>query len=449
MVIAAPHGRSGKTTVTLGLAAAFAGRGLSVQPFKKGPDYIDPSWLTAAAARPCRALDPFFMPTADDLRRAFCRGASKALSLIEGNHGLYDSSLADDDNGAGSTAALARTLSSPILLVVSAARMGRSAAAMVLGYQQFEPDTPIAGAVLNHVARGRHEEKLRTAIEQYCGIPVLGALPADPGLAIPDRHLGLLPAGEDERHVPAIEACRAAVEQHCNLDAILAIAQRAPALSSPASPPPVPSGQATKRRIAVFRDRAFSFYYHENLEALTEAGAELRYVDALHDEALPAADLLYIGGGFPEVFMEALSANVALRNQVAAAARAGMPIYAECGGLMYLSRGIRWGRRRAEMAGVLPVSVEVMDKPQGHGYVMAEVSEANPFFQRGEMLRGHEFHNSRIAGIGDDLALAYSLRRGQGITGRRDAIVYRNVLASYTHLHIAGAPAWAAALTGV
>ncbi len=447
LVIAAPHGRSGKTTFTLGLAAALAARGLVVQPFKKGPDYIDPSWLSAAAGRPCRNLDPFFMPTPAALRAAFLKGASPDVSLIEGNHGLYDSASGEDTgaDGAGSTAALARLLAAPVLLVVSAARMGRSIAALVLGYQQFEPATRIAGVILNHVSQGRHEDKLRQAVERHCGIPVLGALPADAALTIPDRHLGLLPRVEDERHVPAIQACCTAVAQGCDLDAILALARSAPVLDG-IEPTAQAETRSSGRRIAIFRDRAFSFYYHENLEALVETGAQLLTVDALHDKDLPPADLLYIGGGFPEVFMEALSANVGLRHAVRSAAAAGMPIYAECGGLMYLSRFVRWGRRHAEMAGVLPMDVEVVDKPQGHGYVLAEVTEQNPFFSLGARLRGHEFHHSRIVAVPADLTLAYTLKRGHGIADARDGFVYRNVLASYTHLHVAGAPTWPTAL---
>lgn len=235
LVIAAPQGRSGKTTVSLGLCAAFASRGQAVQPFKKGPDYIDPSWLSEAAGRPCRNLDPFFMPSVRALTQALREGilASQAhgapggevLCLIEGNHGLFDSL---DDDGSGSTAALARTLAAPILLVVNAARMGRTVAALVHGCLTFEPGTPIAGVILNNVARGRHEAKLRQAIEQHCGTPVLGALPRDEAVSIPDRHLGLVPRGEDERLAPAIIACRLAAERYLDLDSILATARTAP-----------------------------------------------------------------------------------------------------------------------------------------------------------------------------------------------------------------------------
>lgn len=358
-----------------------------------------------------------------------------------------------DDESYGSTAAVARALAAPILLVVNAARMGRTAAAIVHGCQTFEPGTPIAGVILNNVARGRHEEKLRAAIEGRCGIPVLGALPRDEALSIPDRHLGLVPRGEDAGLLPALAACRAAAERHLDLDAILEIARSARPLHTAYSVShttqyAVCSTQYTVR-LAVFRDRAFTFYYPENLEALEAAGAELIFVDAFRDTALPDVQALYIGGGFPEMFMEELSANVSLRASVRAAAEAGLPIYAECGGLMYLARRIIWGERSAEMAGVLPCDVEMTGRPQGHGYVEAAVDADNPFFPVGVVLRGHEFHNSLLRtaySVGDGAATAYRLNRGNGIGGGRDGLVWRNVLASYTHLHAAGAPGWAKGL---
>ncbi|GAB4529041.1 MAG: hydrogenobyrinic acid a,c-diamide synthase (glutamine-hydrolyzing) [Anaerolineae bacterium] len=455
LVIAAPQGRSGKTTLALGLCAALAARGLIVQPFKKGPDYIDPSWLTEAAGRACRTLDPFFLVSAQGVRRAFLKGAGGAdISLIEGNHGLYDSL---DDEGTGSTAAVARWLQSPVIFVVNAARMSRSVAALVRGYQTFEPDTPIAAVILNNVAPGahasepgRHQRKLRNAIERHCHIPVVGALPRSNDLSIPDRHLGLIPRAEDDALIPALEACRSAVERYVDLDTVLDIAWTAVPILCPGDPPggtdPHPSTPSLRQptvRIGIIRDRVFSFYYPENLEALVDAGAELVYINALHDSGLPHIDALYIGGGFPEMFMEELSANWRLRRDIQSAARDGLPIYAECGGLMYLARRIIWGGRSAEMAGVLPCDVEMTDRPQGHGYVMAEVVGDNPFLSPGTLLRGHEFHNSRLINCQDDLFTAFRLRRGNGLGGGRDGLVYRNVLASYTHLHAAGSPGWA------
>jgi cobyrinic acid a,c-diamide synthase len=390
---------------------------------------------------------------------AFRRGARDAdVSLIEGNHGLYDSF---DDEGTGSTAAVARWLGAPVVLVINAARMSRSAAALVSGYQAFEPDTHIAAVVLNNVAPdtssygkpSRHERKLRDAIEHYCHIPVVGAIPRSDLLTIPDRHLGLVPRAEDDALVPAIEACRDAVERHVNLDAVLSIARAASPVPRGEKLPEETSVQAdgcvlrpAPARIGVIRDRVFTFYYPENLEALVDAGAELVFFDALRDASLPSVDALYIGGGFPEMFMEELSANRRLRRDIQSAARSGLSIYAECGGLMYLARRIVWKRRSAEMIGVLPCDVEMTDRPQGHGYVIAEVAGSNPFLSPGTVIRGHEFHNSRIVNWRGELPIAYRLTRGSGLGGGRDGLVYRNVLASFTHLHAAGSPGWAEGL---
>ncbi len=451
LVIAAPQGHSGKTTVTLGLCAAFKARGLAVQPYKKGPDYIDPSWLSEAAGRPCRSLDPFFYEQSESLLQAFARSAQKAdLSLIEGNHGLFDSF---DETGIGSTAAVARTLNAPILLVVNATRIGRSIAAIVHGCQTFEPETNIAGVVLNNVAHGRHEVRMRTAIEDYCHIPVIGAIPRDERLTIPDRHLGLIPRAEEDALLSAISTCQQAVEKYMNLGMVLRMAQLA-------SPLPVFINSCNSQlneldshpKIGIMRDKAFTFYYPENLEALEDAGAELTFINALNDVNLPPLDALYIGGGFPEIFMDELSANVSLRESVRHAIENGLPIYAECGGMMYLSRRIVWGERSAEMVGVLPCEIEMTDRPQGHGYVAAQVDEQNPFFSKGATLRGHEFHNSRLVSVTvnenekQPLRTAYKILRGKGLGNGRDGIMVHNVLASYTHLHAGGSVEWAKSL---
>ena len=450
LVIAAPQGRSGKTTATLGLCAAFKAQSIAVQPYKKGPDYIDPSWLSEAAGLPCRTLDPFFYEQPEALLRAFVHSAQKAdLSLIEGNHGLFDSF---DETGVGSTAAVARTLDAPILLVLNAARIGRSAAAIVHGCQTFEPGTSIAGVVLNNVAHGRHEARIRQAIESHCHIPVLGAIPRNEKLTIPDRHLGLIPRAEEDAHLSAITACQDAIERYLDLDAVLEIARSAsPLLVDSESQNSDLTAHFPRPRIGILRDRAFTFYYPENLEALEDAGAELIFIDTFSDTELPPVDALYIGGGFPEMFMEELSLNTALRAAIHTAVKNDLPVYAECGGLMYLSQRIVWGDKSAEMVGALPCEVEMTAKPQGHGYVIAQVEAENPFFTPGTLLRGHEFHNSRLNpvslnGSNNTLPTAYRLSRGNGLGDGRDGIIYRNVLASYTHLHSGGATDWAKGL---
>lgn len=457
VVIAAPQGRSGKTTVSIGISAALTARGLAVQPFKKGPDYIDPSWLSEACERSCRSLDPFFysegtLPSFTKLQHAFILGARGSdLSLIEGNHGLFDSSL--DDEGAFSTAAVARLVQAPILLVVNTARMTRSIAAMVNGYQTFEPGTNIAGVVLNNTANSRHEARLRDAVERYCKIPVLGALPRSDSLIIPDRHLGLVPRGEAQGSVQVIENCLKAAEDYLDLDAILDIARSAENLPEFTEEAHQETSQVeVPVTIGVIRDQSFSFYYPENFEALEAAGARLIFLDALQDLHLPHIDAMYIGGGFPEIFMEQLENNTSLRSEIRTAVEDGLPVYAECGGLMYLARSIQWKGRTAEMVGILPFAVEMTERPQGHGYVLAEVAEPDKggsdgsFLPPKAVIRGHEFHHSRLVNWDGQLPAEYHLKRGTGLGKSRDGLRYKNVLASYTHLHAGGSPDWAPAL---
>lgn len=439
LLISAPHGRSGKTTVCLGLAAALAARGVRVQAFKKGPDYIDPGWLADAAGRPCRNLD-LFLTAPDTLLAGFVRAATSAdLALIEGAHGLYDGL---DHAGTNSTAHVAKLLGAPVVLVIDASRMTHSVAPLVRGFQGFDPDVAVAGVILNQVANPRHRAKLADALG-HAGVRLVGALPRDAALAIPDRHLGLVPRGEDDRLLPVLEGLRAAAEAFLDIDALLEIARAAPPLGAPVAPE-MP-GPRPGVRVGVARDRAFSFYYADNLEALERAGADLVPVDTLGDRSLPAVDALYLGGGFPEVFLEALEANRGLRQEIRAAASDGLPIYSECGGLMYLARSVTWKGRSVPMVGVLPCHVEMTERPQGHGYVRARVTGPNPYFPVGTELRGHEFHYSRVAEL-DRVDFAYRLSPGRGVRAGEDGVVVGNVLAAYTHLHASSVGGWADAI---
>lgn len=437
VVIGAPQGRSGKTTISVGLCAVLKERGLVVQPFKKGPDYIDPSWLTAAANRNCRNLDTTLMGE-DNLVTSFkraCHGTH--IAVVEGAMGLYDSV---DAEGRGSTAYLARLLHAPVILVVNTTRTNRSIAATVMGYQNFEPDTNIAGVILNNVAGSRHESKIRTAVAQHCGIPVLGSIPGDRDFTITQRHLGIIPYGELEEPTSIIRRMSHRFEQCLDLDGILRIVRSTnkryqARLKSEKRKPAVV-------RIGVIYDRVFNFYYPENLEALSLAGAELVYIDSLQESKLPDVDGLYIGGGFPELFLKELEANSGLRRDIAYAIEHGLPVYAECAGLMYLCRSIEWQGERHEMVGVIPGDVELCQRPQGHGYVTVNVSNSNPLFPVGTTMYGHEFHYSKFKAL-KSLKFAYQVRRGHGIDGKVDAVLYKNVFAAYTHLHALGTPRWA------
>jgi len=443
IVVAAPRGRSGKTAVSVGLCAAFRRRGLRVQPFKRGPDFIDPSWLSAAAGCPCRNLDVYLMGE-EQVRARFaegCRGVD--LALVEGAMGLFDGL---NHKGLGSTAHVARLLRSPVILVVDTSRMTRSVAALVQGYASFDPYLRLAGVVLNNVAGARHEARLRQALAQYTDVPVLGAIPRRKSLAITQRHLGLVPRQEHRDQETVLDSFCQAVLDYLDIDAVRAIAEAAPSLPGTSASLPSPSEQgvplAERPTIGVAFDAAFSFYYPSNLEALVAAGADLVGINTLEDDALPAVDALYLGGGFPEMFMSELEANEALRDAIRVQAQAGLPIYAECGGLMYLAESIRWGTRFAEMTGVLPVQVEVTDRPQGHGYVRLRALPDNPWFRNREVVRGHEFHHSRLASAGR-AQFGYRVERGSGIDGAHEGLVQGRVLASYAHLHVASVPTWA------
>ena len=440
LLISSPQGHSGKTIVTVGLCKLFSQRGFSIQPFKKGPDYIDPSWLTLAAGRSCRNLDPFLIPE-DKLIRSFRRSYKEAnLAIVEGAMGLYDGL-----DSYGTTADIARLLQIPVLLVVNTSRMTGSIAAMVKGYQLFQTDIKIAGVILNYVSGRRHEEKLKDAVERHCRIPVVGSIHRDPDLLIAERHLGLIPSLESQEATSIVERIARKLESYLDLDLILSISKE----FRSTHPVPLPSeggreerkNPLIKAKIGVMRDRAFNFYYPENLEALEEDGAQLTFINSFADR-LPEIDGLYFGGGFPEFFLEDLEKNKELRSDIAKAVEEGLPVYAECAGLMYLCRSIRWKGRSYEMVGIIPAEVELSEKPEGHGYVMAEVVKENPFFPIGLTLRGHEFHHSRLPNPGD-LRLAYRIKRGQGVRNQQDGIVYKNLFASYVHLHALGTPEWA------
>ena len=440
IVVSAPHRSSGKSTVTTGLCAALGRRGVPVQPFKKGPDFIDPMWLSAAAGRQCRTLD-FFMMGSERITGTFGRyGRGDGVNLIECNHGLHDGI---DVEGSDSSAALAKLLAAPVLLVVNARRMSRGVAPLLKGQIEFDGAVNVAGIVLNNVNSSRQEMKIRAALERYCDVPVFGVLPFVREMEIAERHLGLTPLKEDPALEDRLDRLGRAMEEHLDIDAILQAAENAPGWSPPASPAGEVAGKTGRVRLGVALDRAFNFYYPENLEALEAAGADIVYFSPLEDSGLPEVDGLYIGGGFPEYFMDELEGNDAMRAAVRTAVEKRMPVWAECGGLMYLSRRMHWQDKSAAMAGVLPCEVEMSKRPAGHGYVVLEESGAGPWPQSGRSLRGHEFHHSRLVEVDGKAAFAYRTLRGSGSSKGRDGMVVNNCIATYTHLHHDGAPFWA------
>lgn len=430
--ISAAHKSSGKTTVSIGLCAAFSHNKLTVQPFKKGPDYIDPMWLGLAAGRPCHNLD-FYTMTHDEIVSIFTQHARSAdINLIEGNKGLYDGL---DLDGSNSNAALSKLLRSPVILVIDARGMTRGIAPLILGYQQFDKDVNIAGVILNQLGGQRHEKKLRAVIEHYTDVPVVGAVYHDNKLEIIERHLGLMPSNESDTAKQKVAQLGHVIADQVDLEQVSRIARSVPPLtltSNSESPHATPD-----IRIGVARDAAFGFYYPGDLEALEQAGAELIFIDTLTDQRLPDIDGLFIGGGFPETQMQKLEQNQSLRSNIQQALENGLPCYAECGGLMYLARSISWQGKRYQMVGVLPGDVVMHERPQGRGYIQLQATRNAPWpinDNAEHAIYGHEFHYSALENLPDNLVYAFNVKRGTGIDGKHDGIVYKNLLANYSHL---------------
>jgi len=462
VLIAALRGGSGKTVLSIGIISALRNSGKIVVPFKKGPDYIDAGWLAMAAGRPCYNLDTFM---ADD--RLVCRSFlthttssssidNNDIAVIEGNRGLYDGL---DVDGSTSTASLSRLLNTPVILCLDCTKSTRTMAAVVLGCLHFEPDVRIEGVILNRVAGRRHENILRQSIETHCGIPVIGAVPKLKTQDFPERHMGLIPTPEHSWAQKSIRAAADVVAKHVDLAEVIRIANTAEnkSFSCSADPPLSVEKNVNLRnnlqnkspdytkapKIGIIRDSAFQFYYPDNIEALEAAGARLVYVSPMTDAALPDIDGLYIGGGFPETHAAELAANEKFRTSVKAAANAGLPVYAECGGLMYLGESLVLDQTYS-MTGVLPIVFGFSKKPQGHGYTIAVVDRKNPFYAPGTILKGHEFHYSKVLEWrGSDQDMIFAMEKGHGIINQRDGICYQNVFATYTHIHAMGMPQWA------
>ncbi|MCB1875905.1 MAG: hydrogenobyrinic acid a,c-diamide synthase (glutamine-hydrolyzing) [Chromatiales bacterium] len=441
LYISAAHKSSGKTTLSIGLCAALHQRGLKVQPFKKGPDFIDPLWLGRAAGRPCYNLDPFLSDFSTIESEFHRRMQTADVGLLEGNKGLFDGL---DLDGGNSNAAVAQALGAPVVLVLDARGMTRGIAPLILGYQHFEPKVRIAGVILNQLGGSRHEAKLRSVIEHYTEMPVLGAVHRFDELAIDERHLGLIPSNEAQAADHRIATIAARVAESVELDRVMDVAGLAPSVPKLGAVEALSMG-ATRIRIGIAKDKAFGFYYPGDLESLEQAGAEIVVVNTLTDARLPPLDGLFLGGGFPETCMAELEANQSLRGEIATAIEDGLPVYAECGGLMYLGRSISWKGQTRQMVGALPVDAVMHARPQGRGYVRLEETSDHPWGGApavGEV-RAHEFHYSRLENIAPGLRYAYRVKRGAGIDGENDGLVYRKVLAGYTHLRSVPGQAWA------
>jgi cobyrinic acid a,c-diamide synthase len=432
-------GDTGKTVISVGLSRAWQKQGLRVTPFKKGPDYIDMGWLNMAADNPCYNLDLFLM-TKDQILSSFSLHAEHAdMALIEGNRGLYDGL---DTEGSVSTAEIAKLLMSPVILIVDCTKVTRTVAALVLGCQTLDPEVSLKGVILNKLASPRQETVIQKSIERYCDMPVLGAIPRLANITFPGRHLGLVPPHEHPLAEEAITTAAETVMEYVDMKGLWQVARNAPQIQVMHESHPEQGEKSVN--IGIIRDSAFHFYYEENLESLKRAGARLIEFSALSDDLPHGIDALYIGGGFPETHAPALTANKKLRLAIKKAADEYLPIYAECGGLMYLGEKLVYKGKSYDMAGVLPIVIGVSEKPQGHGYSILEVEAENPYFQPGSILKGHEFHYSYVLDITEkkDVYFACKAKRGNGIANKMEALCYKNVLATYTHLHALGTEEW-------
>ncbi len=472
LIISALRGGAGKTVLSIGIIAAWKTSGKTISPFKKGPDYIDAGWLSLAAGETCFNLDTFLIDQ-EHILSSFLSHSKGDIAVIEGNRGLYDGI---DTEGATSTAELAKLLKTPVILCIDCTKSTRTMAAAVLGCLHFDPDVDIKGVILNRIAGPRHEMNLRRNIEHHCGIPVMGAVPKLGSQNFPERHMGLVPTPEHEWAKNSVDAASLIAKKYLDLDALARVAFEASIYAvsgklsqNPESESPHPEAISTEKKDRVFpekpvseirkkpiigivRDSAFQFYYPENIESLYALDAELVFVSPLspsgtQEQELRNLDALYIGGGFPETHAEELAENVGFRNELKTLAENGLPIYAECGGLMYLGEELVLDGKSYPMTGVLPVVFGFSKKPQGHGYTVLTVEGKNPYFKVGTEIRGHEFHYSKVLEWrGNDKDLVFSMKRGTGFINNRDGICYKNVLATYTHIHAMGMPFWAEAV---
>lgn len=429
IVVAGTHSGVGKTSITLGLIGALRRRGLAVQPFKVGPDFIDPLHHEHASGRASRNLDGWMLEPETNLQRFARATADVDAAVIEGVMGLFDGSEGGSDRG--STAEMAKLLQLPVVLVVDASAMARSAAAVIHGFASFDPDLRVAGVILNNVGSNTHADMIRDAVAG--AIPVLGALPRTPDLVMPERHLGLhLP--HEARH-DYVGQLATLIEEHVDLDQLLqaSLVERPP-------PPPEPAPVRPTVRVGVARDEAFCFYYTDNLELLEQAGAELVEFSPIEEQLPQNIDGLYIGGGYPELHAAELAANSGTREAIREFAAAGGPIYAECGGLMYLAETLQLAEASYPLCSVLPFSTR-MPAPLKLAYV--EVTTSGGLFGAGHTARGHLFHRSEITGK-PPAARCYRMQTSRGEQAD-EGYHLQNVLASYAHLHFASQPALAAA----
>ncbi len=432
--LSAAHKSSGKTVVSLGICGALKAQKLAVQPFKKGPDYIDPIWLAQASGKPCYNLDFYNMTEAEILQLYGDKNSIADISIIEGNKGLYDGMSV---TGGDANADLAKLLDIPVILVVDTTGITRGVAALVKGYQDFDQEVNIAGVILNKVAGERHQSKLVQAIEHYTDIEVVGSVRRSKELIIDERHLGLMPANETPQSQQFINSASQLIADQVDLNKLISLENSTQTAQTPSINLGTP-----KLRVAVAKDSSFGFYYQDDLDKFSELGIELIYFNTLKDSLLPECDGLFIGGGFPEMQLEALSANQSLLKDIKHKIEQGLPTYAECGGLMYLTQQITAQAGSFPMAGVIDADTNMTPKPIGRGYVQLEPTKEHPWKNVANTIFAHEFHYSKLDNIDPKTHYAFKVLRGVGVDNKRDGILKYNLLACYTHLRNVAGNQW-------
>jgi cobyrinic acid a,c-diamide synthase len=431
--ISATHKSSGKTTLSIGLAAALREHGHDIQTFKKGPDYIDPSWLRLASDRPCINLD-FYTNPAEENKLLFQHHMQDAtIGLIEGNKGLYDGM---DIEGKDSNAAMAKLLDAPVIIVLNTQGTIRGVAPLLLGYQQFDKDLNIAGVILNRTGGSRHESKLQAVIENYSDITILGAIGNSELTNMQERHLGLITAQENQDAISLVHDLKKVVKQNIDLHKLEVIANKAQFIPLSKSLSYPSDGKFKGLTIGLFRSSAFGFYYCQDIEVFKRAGVEIIEIDAENTQHLPNVDGIFIGGGFPETHLVLLESNTTLRSEIKQAIENGLACYAECGGLMYLTDKIHWKSQTGIMCNVISAETNMHPTTKGRGYIHLKANSNHPWDAQNtsKLIKAHEFHYSSLEGLSKNTKFAYEIKRGTGITGQQDGIVYKNCLANYAHL---------------
>lgn len=437
LVIAGTHSSTGKTTVSIGIMSALKKRGFSIQPFKVGPDFIDPGYHKAVCGIPSRNLDGWMLDKKYNLETFLNHSKGNDISIIEGVMGLYDGY--EGKNEDGSTAQIAKWLNSSVILVVDARGMSRSVGALVYGFEKFDNELKIAGVILNRVRSVKHYNWLRDAIEKRCKAKVIGYLPSDTSIEIPERHLGLVTATENSLKRDFIQRITDLIDHFVDLNQLLKIASPIgiKGFCSRQSESEINQNSAYSVRIGVAYDEAFCFYYHDNFDILQKFGAELIYFSPLKDNCLPKnLDGIYLGGGYPELFARELDSNQVMRREIKRFAAGGGIIYAECGGLMYLGNTIRdFDNNDFEMVGVFTFTTRMEKKLTDLGYYTVKVLKDNILSKKGDVIKGHQFRYSSLEGISPSISSVYQIRKGNSDELRREGFALDNVLASYVHIH--------------